>query len=90
VVNKPWNVGRVLGRSACDVIIGGPKYNRLIHVEYLIKRFPYYSNTASSEVDHGGDGLYIWRSAANMCNVESRTANKGWSLSETPPGSLNL
>jgi len=29
----------------------------------------------------GGDGLQIWRTAANVVNNQSRTADKGWSQS---------
>jgi hypothetical protein len=32
-------------------------------------------------VADGGDGLKIWRVAANILNKQSRTADKGWSFS---------
>jgi hypothetical protein len=33
------------------------------------------------QVADGGDGLQMWRVAANVLNKQSRTANKGWSSS---------
>jgi hypothetical protein len=33
------------------------------------------------EVADGGDGLQIWKVAANILNKQSRTADKGWSSS---------
>jgi hypothetical protein len=33
------------------------------------------------QVADGGDGLQIWRVAANILNKQSRTADKGWSSS---------
>jgi hypothetical protein len=32
-------------------------------------------------VADGGNGLQIWRVAANILNKQSRTADRGWSLS---------
>jgi hypothetical protein len=34
-----------------------------------------------SDIRYGGDGLQIWRVAANILNKQSQTANKGWSYS---------
>jgi hypothetical protein len=39
----------------------------------VILRFP--------QVADGGDGLQIWRVAANILNKQSRTADRGWSSS---------
>jgi hypothetical protein len=36
---------------------------------------------ARPQVANVGDGLQIWRVAANMLNKQSRTAEKGWSSS---------
>jgi hypothetical protein len=36
---------------------------------------------AHPQVADGGDGLQIWRVAANILNKQSRPANKGWSSS---------
>jgi hypothetical protein len=36
---------------------------------------------ARPQVADGGDGLQIWRVAANISNKQSRTADKGWSFS---------
>jgi hypothetical protein len=33
------------------------------------------------QVADGGNGLQIWRIAANILNKQSRTADKGWSSS---------
>jgi hypothetical protein len=34
-----------------------------------------------TQVAAGGDGLQIWRLAANVLNKQSRTADRGWSSS---------
>jgi hypothetical protein len=34
---------------------------------------------ARPQVADGGDGLQVWRVAANILNKQSRTAEKGWS-----------
>jgi hypothetical protein len=36
---------------------------------------------ARPQVADGGDGLQIWRVAANILNKQLRTADKGWSSS---------
>jgi hypothetical protein len=36
---------------------------------------------ARPQVADGGEGLQIWRVAANILNKQSRTADKGWSPS---------
>jgi hypothetical protein len=36
---------------------------------------------ARPQVADGGDGLQIWRVAANILNKQSQTADKGWSSS---------
>jgi hypothetical protein len=33
---------------------------------------------AGPQVADGGNGLQIWRVAANILNQQSRTADKGW------------
>jgi hypothetical protein len=33
---------------------------------------------ALAQVADGGDGLQIWRVAANILNKQSRTADRGW------------
>jgi hypothetical protein len=40
-----------------------------------------HHGTARPQVADGGDGLQIWRVAANILNKQSRTADKGWSSS---------
>jgi hypothetical protein len=44
----------------------------------LVKWVPFYHGMARSQVSVRGDGLHIWRIAANILNNQSRTANKGW------------
>jgi hypothetical protein len=36
---------------------------------------------AQPQVADGGDGLQIWRVAANILNKQSQTADRGWSFS---------
>jgi hypothetical protein len=36
---------------------------------------------ARPQVANGGDGLQIWKVAANILNKHSRTTKKGWSSS---------
>jgi hypothetical protein len=54
----------------------------------LIKEFPCVKHQPlgilhifGPQVADGGDGLQIWRVAANILNKQSRTADKGWSSS---------
>jgi hypothetical protein len=48
-----------------------------IHVRWV----PCHHGMARSQVADGGDGLEIWRIAANILNKQSRTADKEWSFS---------
>jgi hypothetical protein len=43
-----------------------------------VKWFPCHHGMARPQVADGGDGLQIWRVAANILNKKSRTADKGW------------
>jgi hypothetical protein len=36
---------------------------------------------ARAQIADGGDGLQIWRVAANILNKQTRTADKGWASS---------
>jgi hypothetical protein len=49
-------------------------------VSFLLA-FPCHQGIARPQVADGGDGLQIWRVAANILNKQSRTADKGWSSS---------
>jgi hypothetical protein len=40
-----------------------------------------HNGMARPQVADGGDGLQMWRVAANILNKQSRTADKGWSSS---------
>jgi hypothetical protein len=42
---------------------------------------PLHHGMARPQVADGGDGLRIWRVAANILNKQSRPADKGWSSS---------
>jgi hypothetical protein len=42
---------------------------------------PCHHGMARPQVVGGGDGLQIWRVAANILNKQSQTANKWWSSS---------
>jgi hypothetical protein len=46
----------------------------------LVKWVPCCHGMARPRVADGGDGLQIWRVAANILNKQSRTADKGWPL----------
>jgi hypothetical protein len=71
--------------------VGGPKVRWLHDVEADIKALgikrsmcmwvPCHHGMARPQVADGGDGLQIWRLAANILNKQSRTADKGWSSS---------
>jgi hypothetical protein len=37
------------------------------------------STSYEAQVANRGDGLQVWRVAANILNKQSRTADKGWS-----------
>jgi hypothetical protein len=39
---------------------------------------PCHHGMARPQVVVGGDGLQIWRVAANIVNKQSRTADRGW------------
>jgi hypothetical protein len=40
---------------------------------------PCHHDMARPQVADGGNGLQIWRVAANILNKQSRRADKGWS-----------
>jgi hypothetical protein len=46
-----------------------------------VKRVPCHHDMACPQVADGGDGLQIWKVAANILNKQSWTADKGWSSS---------
>jgi hypothetical protein len=47
------------------------------HVRWVLR----HHNMARRQVTDGGDGLQMWRVAANILNKQSRTADKRWSSS---------
>jgi hypothetical protein len=48
-----------------------------IHVKWVVC----HCGMARLQVADAGNGLQIWRAAANISNKESRTADKTWSSS---------
>jgi hypothetical protein len=46
-----------------------------------VRRVPCHHGMACPRVADRGDGLQIWRVAANILNKQSRTADKGWASS---------
>jgi hypothetical protein len=54
-----------------------PSTNGSFHVKWV----PCHHSMARPQVADVGDGLQIWREAANILNKQSRTAYKGWSSS---------
>jgi hypothetical protein len=53
------------------------KYYECFHVKFV----PCYHGTARPQVAGEGDGLHMWKVAANAWNKQSRRADKGWSSS---------
>jgi len=53
------------------------KVAKKFHVRWV----PCHYGVARPQVADGGEGLQIWRVAANILNKQSRTADKGWSSS---------
>jgi hypothetical protein len=43
-----------------------------------VKWVPCHHGMARPQVADGGEGLQVWRVAANILNKQSRTADKGW------------
>jgi hypothetical protein len=51
---------------------------RNVGVLYHVRWVPCHHGMARPQVADGGDGLQVWRVAANILNKQSRTADKGW------------
>jgi hypothetical protein len=56
-------------------------YITTLIVSNHVRWAPCHHGMASPQVADGGDGLQIWRVAANILKNRSRTADKGWSSS---------
>jgi hypothetical protein len=57
---------------------------RNLHVPTVIdssKGDPCHHDMARPKVADGGEGLQMWRVAANILNKQSRTVDRGWSSS---------
>jgi hypothetical protein len=50
-------------------------------ISIYIMGFPLSPGVARRQIANGGDGLQIWRVAANILNNQSRISYKGWSSS---------
>jgi hypothetical protein len=55
-------------------------WNMLCFISH-VKWVPCHHSMVRPQVVDGGDGLQIWRLAANILNKQSRTAERGWSSS---------
>jgi hypothetical protein len=62
-----------------DVLLSG--IWGVMHVYSHVKWVPCHHGMARPQVADGGDGLQIWRVAANISNKQSRTADRGGSSS---------
>jgi hypothetical protein len=65
--------------SLLFVFVGNYIYSiiEIFHVKWV----PCHHGMARPQFADGGDGLQIWRVAANILNKQSRTADRGWSSS---------
>jgi hypothetical protein len=52
-----------------------------IHCRTMLGGVSCHHGMARPQVADGGNGLQIWRVAANILNKQSRTVDKGWSSS---------
>jgi hypothetical protein len=52
-----------------------------VSIKTHVKWVPCHHVMARPQVADGGDGLQIWRAAANILNKQSPTADMGWSSS---------
>jgi hypothetical protein len=53
--------------------------SRCLNIMYHVRWVPCHHGMARPQVADGGNGLQLWRVAANILNKQSRTADKGWS-----------
>jgi hypothetical protein len=53
-------------------------FRRTCDVGTHVKWVPYHHGMARPQVADSGDGLQIWRVAANILNKQSWTADRGW------------
>jgi hypothetical protein len=57
---------------------------KCITIEYAVtylRWVPCHSGMARAQVAEEGDGLQLWRVAADILNIQSRADDKGWSCS---------
>jgi hypothetical protein len=57
-------------KDACTFVI--------VECMFRVKWVPCHHGMARPQIADGGDGLQIWRVAANILNKQSRTADRGW------------
>jgi hypothetical protein len=66
------------------------RYCLLANIENVHVRWvPCHHGMTRPQVADGGNGLQIWRVAANLLNKQSGTAGKGWSSSLGVGGGAN-
>jgi hypothetical protein len=63
-------------RTLCELFTPGLLYNT-VSKDYIALDYMINEQIGADR----GDGLQIWRVAANMLNKQSRTADSGWSSS---------
>jgi hypothetical protein len=56
-------------------------FSELLRMEVRVKWVHRHYGMARPRVADRGDGLQVWRVAANILNKQSRTADSGWSSS---------
>jgi hypothetical protein len=57
------------------------RLNRRIYYSFHVRWVPCHHGMARPLIAVGGDGLQIWKVAANILNKQSRRADKRWSSS---------
>jgi hypothetical protein len=70
---------RLVQRPALCVAPSGCRTLYTLYIHTHVRCVPCHHGMARPQVPNGGDGLQIWKVAANILNKQSRTADKGWS-----------
>jgi hypothetical protein len=65
-----------IGRPAHSSIFTG--YCKAFNTDHHLKLVQCHQGMARPRVSDRGDGLQIWRAAANILNKQSRTADSQW------------
>jgi hypothetical protein len=64
-----------------NIFMAGRKFLASVVLEFHFRWVPCHHGMSHPAVANGGDGLQVWRVAANILNKQSRTSDKGWSSS---------